>query len=217
MCNKSWSNASIIVLYISYMSMIHAQDVSYTKEINTYRASRLEVFQDTLRSPLKDAAYNFEGFHYFPVDTQYLVIAHIELTEGTKLFKMPTSDPNVQKTYLSYGMLHFNLKGKQCQLTVYKSLLLSRNPLYKDRLFLPFRDKTNGVTTYGGGRYLDLSVSEDKEGEIVLDFNKSYFPNCYYIDDWPCPIPPVENTLKIAIKAGERLPGKESLRSNQKH
>jgi len=217
MCNKRWYNVSIIVFGVLYMSMIHAQDLSYINQINAHRTSRLEVFKDTLRSPLKESAQRFEGFHYFPIDTLYRVIASLERTEDARPFQMPTSDPEVQKPYLSYGILHFDLKGKKHQLTVYKSLMLSRNPLYRDLLFLPFRDTTNGLTTYGGGRYLDISVSDNQQGKIILDFNKSYFPNCYYNDAWPCPVPPVENTLKIAIEAGEKLPDKRSFRPNQKH
>ena len=72
--------------------------------------------------------------------------------------------------------------------------------LYKDYLFLPFTDPTNGVTTYGGGRYLDLMIPATKV--VQLDFNKAYNPYCAYSGNYSCPIPPEENHLEIEIKAG---------------
>ena len=79
---------------------------------------------------------------------------------------------------------------------------------YGGGLFLPFRDKSNGAGTYGGGRYLydtikgaDLGAGHD---EIVLDFNFSYNPSCAYNPRWVCPLAPAENTLAFRVDAGER-------------
>ena len=81
---------------------------------------------------------------------------------------------------------------------------------YGGGLFLPFRDRTNGAETYGGGRYLydtikgaDLGAGQD---EIVLDFNFSYNPSCAYSPRWVCPLAPPENTLPFRVEAGERVP-----------
>lgn len=54
--------------------------------------------------------------------------------------------------------------------------------------------------TYGGGRYLDLTVPTGNT--IVLDFNKAYNPFCAYNPSRFCPIPPKGNALKIPIPAG---------------
>ena len=71
---------------------------------------------------------------------------------------------------------------------------------------MPFRDGTSGVETYGGGRYLDLDVT--LTGIYGLDFNLAYHPNCYFDDTWICPLPPPENRLETAVRAGERLPSR---------
>jgi uncharacterized protein (DUF1684 family) len=83
---------------------------------------------------------------------------------------------------------------------------------YGGGVFLPFRDATTGRATFGGGRYLldgikgaDLGV--DAEGRAVLDFNFAYNPSCAYSARWICPLAPQENTLPVAIHAGERLSG----------
>ena len=55
---------------------------------------------------------------------------------------------------------------------------------YGGGAFLPFRDATNGRTTYGQGRYLlDTGKGADlgsRGGLVVLDFNYSYHPSCVY-------------------------------------
>jgi uncharacterized protein len=83
---------------------------------------------------------------------------------------------------------------------------------YGGGLFLPFRDGTNGVQTYGGGRYLidqskgaDLGATED--GRLVLDFNFAYHPSCAHDDRWTCPLPPPASVIDGCVRAGERAPG----------
>ena len=71
---------------------------------------------------------------------------------------------------------------------------------YEDYLFLPFLDNTNGVTSYGGGRYIELRIS--KGDSIEIDFNSAYNPYCAYNEKYSCPIVPRENYLDIEVKAG---------------
>jgi uncharacterized protein (DUF1684 family) len=73
-----------------------------------------------------------------------------------------------------------------------------------EQLWVPFRDLTTGIETYGGGRYLDLERTAT--GLYDLDFNRAYHPYCVYDTSWVCPYPPSENRLPVAIRAGERLP-----------
>ena len=71
-----------------------------------------------------------------------------------------------------------------------------------DELFIPFRDATSGKDTYGAGRYVEAEALGN--GRYLLDFNRAYNPYCAYNDDWRCPLPPAENWLKVAIRAGEK-------------
>ena len=79
---------------------------------------------------------------------------------------------------------------------------------YGGGVFLPFGDATNGLETYGSGRYLLDSVKGADLGmageRIVLDFNFAYNPSCSYDPRWACPLTPPENRLPIEITAGER-------------
>jgi uncharacterized protein (DUF1684 family) len=42
-------------------------------------------------------------------------------------------------------------------------------------------------------------------GVYQIDFNQAYNPNCYFSPTWICPLPPRENSLPFAVKAGERV------------
>ncbi len=106
---------------------------------------------------------------------------------------METTRGQVQNFH-RYGLVHFQVDGNGTQVTLYAAA-------QAHELFLPFRDATSGKETYGAGRYLDLHADAD---EIVIDFNYAYNPNCAYNPDWNCPLPPVENWLKVPIRAGEK-------------
>lgn len=65
-----------------------------------------------------------------------------------------------------------------------------------------FRDQTSGGETYGALRFLHAEPQQD--GLIVLDFNRAVSPPCAFTDYATCPLPPPQNHLPIAIRAGER-------------
>jgi len=82
---------------------------------------------------------------------------------------------------------------------------------YGGGLFLPFRDATNGETTYAAGRYiLDTAKGADLGGDpsratLIVDLNFAYQPSCAFDPRWACPLAPPENRLDVAIEAGERI------------
>ena len=81
---------------------------------------------------------------------------------------------------------------------------------YAGGLFLPFRDATAGSGSYGGGRYLlDTAKGADLGSaaqSLVIDLNFLYHPSCRYDGRWVCPLAPADNTIDVAVRAGERLP-----------
>jgi len=96
------------------------------------------------------------------------------------------------------GTLEFTLKGQPLKLTVFLEVA---DP---NHLFIAFNDLTSGTETYPAGRYIDLPPNGTNVYEV--DFNRAYNPYCYYNLSYECPLPPVENRLKIPIHAGERMP-----------
>ncbi len=65
------------------------------------------------------------------------------------------------------------------------------------------RDQTAGAETYGAARFLIGEVQGDK---VVLDFNKAFNPPCAYTEFAVCPLPPRQNIMPFAIRAGEMKP-----------
>lgn len=145
---------------------------------------------------------------YFPVDQDYRVTADVTLLLGEETFKMPTYD-GTSNPYKRYAILNFTLNNKPYQLTVYQSAALFQNPQYKNHLFLPFLDLTNGEESYSGGRYIDLSTEDIISGKATIDFNTAYNPYCAYSNGYRCPVPPQENILETKIMAGEKAFHKE--------
>ena len=175
---------------------------AYLDGLNRLRAEKDRSFADAVTSPLTaDRLKEFKGLLYYPVDTTYRVDAVLEPSVSAGFTLMPTTtEREVQQRV--FGVLHFNINGQDLRLNVYQDPELIREPGYENYLFLPFTDQTNGEETYGGGRYIDLSVPEGNH--LVIDFNKAYNPYCAYNKKYSCPLVPRENHLEVAIKAGEK-------------
>jgi hypothetical protein len=184
------------------LKMLVAQPNVYDNLIQKHRDELHQEFLDTAETPLTDEGLKiFDGLDYFKIDSLYRVSASLVRTPDEKIFEMQTSTDRLPE-YLKYGLAEFTLNGKKLKLNVYQNVKLANNEEYKDYLFIPFRDFTSGETTYGGGRYIETEIPN---GDIlIIDFNKTFNPYCAYNHKYSCPIPPLENTLEIAIKAGEK-------------
>ena len=159
-----------------------------------------EEFKNPDKSPLPDRyRKDFEGLDFFAPDTNYVVKARLVRTPNALPFLMSTTGGEKSKEMV-YGVLKFDLNGKQFELQVYQNEELMLESGYEDYLFLPFSDLTNGNETYEGGRYLDLRIPEGDE--IVLDFNRAYNPYCVYNKKYSCPLVPPVNNLDTKILAG---------------
>jgi uncharacterized protein (DUF1684 family) len=194
-----------ILILLSLQFLARAQDFYGTTEVKTFREGREKEFRDPNYTPLKPEDYlSFKGLNYFPEDKNYVVKAKIEMSADEKYFLMPTSKGTSRK-YIKYAVLTFNLGGKDFVLNAYQSeaIQLNQNSPYKNLLFVPFKDLTNGAETYGGGRY--LSVFKPEGTEVVLNFNLAYNPSCAYgSEQFACPLPPKDNFLQTEIKVGEK-------------
>ncbi|MDY0780265.1 DUF1684 domain-containing protein [Tenacibaculum sp. IB213877] len=158
-------------------------------------------FKDASKSPLtKKGLKNFKGLDFFPINDTFKVQAKLTKTPDAPLFKFPTTTDRIA-TYKKYGIVNFTINGQDFQLDIYQDE--KPKPEYKDYLFLPFLDKTNGKTSYSGGRFVEVFTSdENKDGTITIDFNKAYNPYCAYSNRYSCPITPRNNYLDIEVNAG---------------
>lgn len=173
-------------------------------------------YQDSINTFLKTYVTNHEVvkgedkkfMRFYPVNKAYRVVASFAPSSSTGWLTFKTSGPK-NKVFKLYGTLSFVLNGKACRLNAYQSQELMTNAEYKNYLFLPFTDSTTGNETYASGRYLDLNTTDVGNGKVVLDFNKAYNPYCAYVSGvYNCPVPPKENALPVAVKAGEKAFGK---------
>jgi hypothetical protein len=168
-----------------------------------YQQKENAIFKDASKSPLKKKDIkNFKGLNFFPVDSSFIVTAKLVKILDAPTFKMATTTDR-NPLYKEYGILTFALQGKKCSLTVYQSQEDLENENSKDNLFLPFTDATSGNESYGGGRYMDLLITDETpDGTILLNFNNTYNPYCAYNEKFSCPLTPRKNHLDLAIKAG---------------
>ncbi len=158
------------------------------------------TFRNPETSPLPDRfRKDFEELDFFDPDTTYIVEARFERTPDAIPFLMPTTT-NEKTEEVLYGIAHFELNGTQHQLEIYQTPGLLSQEKYKDYLFLPFLDETNGNETYGGGRYIDLTIPEGNT--LTIDFNRAYNPYCVYNKKYSCPLVPRQNYLRTNVRAG---------------
>ncbi len=170
------------------------------KEIVQFQSNLDKTFKNPDSSPLPDRyRKDFEGLDFFSPDTQYIVQGILKKTPNPMPFMMPTNTERLSEEMV-YGVIEFSLKGEPYKVEVYQNVQLKDSLGFKDYLFLPFLDKTNGEETYDGGRYLDLTIPEGDL--IVLDFNKAYNPYCAYNKKYSCPLVPKVNYINTMIRAG---------------
>ncbi len=173
------------------------------QEILEHRKEQDDFFRDPEDSPLPDRyRKNFAGLDYFEPDTALRVVATLTRTPEALPFNMPTTTDRLSVERV-YGILHFDIEGTPFQLEIYQSPELLMEEGFEDYLFLSFTDLTNGEETYGGGRYLDLSIPDGDT--LIIDFNKAYNPYCVYNKKYSCPLVPSANDLPVRIAAGVKM------------
>lgn len=192
--------AITITLFFLIIAVPKIQGQSYADEIKKFQNDLDKEFLNPEESPLpKKDRKKFKGHNYFPVNEKYRVKAKFTKTEKPVMFQMKTTTDRLP-AYDEYGVAEFQLDGIQYKLYLYQSHQLRQTKEYENYLFLPFTDLTNGAETYGGGRYIDLTIPTGDE--IIIDFNKAYSPSCAYDYKYSCPIPPAKNHLNLRVEAG---------------
>lgn len=169
------------------------------EKIERERKDKDRFFQSHPQSPLpRSEKEGFDGLSYYEVKPELRF--ELELHEHDEKEKIEVDDSTGgRQEYLRWGEFRFTLNGQEYNLQAYKS-----KP-GESRLWVPFKDETNGEETYGAGRYLDLESKRHKKGnKWVLDFNQAYNPFCAYSEHYTCPFIPPDNWLEVRIEAGEK-------------
>jgi uncharacterized protein (DUF1684 family) len=161
-------------------------------DVATLRREKDRFFGQSHESPLRaDQRRSFTGLRYFPDDPAYRFEVALEPDPQRPVEPVETSDGST-KELVRAGRLRFRVGDADAGLVAYEQ---------DGDLFVPFRDRTSGDETYGAGRYVEAEALGG--GRYLLDFNRAYNPYCAYNENWSCPLPPRENWLSVAIRAGE--------------
>jgi uncharacterized protein (DUF1684 family) len=148
--------------------------------------------------PESPARRAFTGLRWFPPDLALQVKARFVANPAPAPVTITTSR-GLQREYFRVGAFEFTVDGKALRLTALASVAA---PKQGGELFVAFRDATTGQETYEVGRYLFIPFV-GAGASCVLDFNLATNPLCNYSPHYNCPIPLRENTLPVAIRAGE--------------
>ncbi len=188
-----------------YAAVRKAPPAGQASAWEVFRVARNDLFKSHPQTPLTAGQRaQFSSLAYFPYDPAWRVVATLdrEVERETLAVELPAEG---LFHYTRVARVRFKVEGREAVLDLFWI------EGYGGGLFLPFRDATNGVQTYGGGRYLydaikgaDLGSSADGTGQLLLDFNYAYNPSCAYNEQWVCPLAPVENWLSFPVEAGEK-------------
>ena len=160
------------------------------------------IVRDTLygirfRDLNSDLVKNFKGVERYPIDESWKIAAKFEAYNPVKEIDVPNVLGQISKEK-SPGAVVFERDGKTHRIDAVDE--------GGDKLFLIIADQTSGEETYGGGRFMYVN-KPDSTGTILLDFNKAYNPPCVFTKYATCPLPPLQNYLKLKIEAGEKIYG----------
>ncbi|MEN9385993.1 MAG: hypothetical protein RLZZ185_734 [Bacteroidota bacterium] len=169
------------------------EDSLQTVESRKAKDEQLRTAED---SPIPDRA-NFKGLAYFPYSPKWVISFEMIRNEKIERVGLAMTDGS-KDSLLVFGKAKAEIDGQNIELIVYQ--------YDSGDFFIPFKDKTAPTETYGGGRYLELPLTNIKDNQILLDFNQAYFPFCAYNKTFACPVPPQANYINLRIPAGEKNP-----------
>ena len=179
-----------------------ASDITEHPDVITLGSLSMTVVQRgprtgvRLRDPDSSARRQFSGLHWFPVDEQYRIHARWHPYDPPHKISI-TNILGMTEDDTTPGYAEFELGGKTWRL----------EPTVEDNtLFFTFKDQTAGKDTYPSGRFLNSDMP--KNGEVIIDFNKAHNPPCAFTAFATCPLPPRQNTIGVAIPAGEKKYGR---------
>ena len=191
------SRIILLIVFTNLSGLVFAQGKTYKDSIERFLKKYVNDHEVVTG---KDKAL----MAFFTVNENYHINCRFERTINTPWFRMESSGP-IKKNYRVYGKIHFTIHDTAVSLNIYQSQDLMATQQYRDHLFIPFTDATSGEETYESGRYIDLETTDIKNDRVLIDFNKAYNPYCAYVSGkFNCPIPPAENRLAVAIRAGEK-------------
>ena len=197
-----WSTAGDHAVFaqqekIRTATIFNGEEINATQlAFQTFRWSVIKR-EDLIGIRFRDlASPQLEKLQHIPrygIDQDWRINARIEKSALPSVSILNVLGQTTQEK--SPGKVVFEYKGKSYSLDVVDEGTTN--------LFVLFGDETNVKETYPTGRFMYIP-RPDANGNTVIDFNKSFNPPCAFTPFATCPIPPKQNILPFAVKAGER-------------
>lgn len=154
-------------------------------------------------SPANEA---FEGIETYDYDPELVFEGRFVLVDEDRVVPFEhIKDAGASRELPVSGDLVFECDGQEFRLAAFDTK-------YGDtaKLQLVFGDPTNGAESYGAGRFLflDRPATDGSDAAagipITIDFNLATVPPCGFSNQMNCPLPPLQNRLPFAVRAGEK-------------
>lgn len=170
-------------------------DVLTLNGITFYVIQRRDRSAVRVKDPNSEGRLHFTGIDRFPATEAFKIEADFVAYDPPQEREIPTVI-GTPADYLVPGVVRFEVDGIACELE--PVVAAPDSPV----LFFIFGDATNGVETYGAGRF--MYSDREADGKVTLDFNKAVNPPCAFTAYATCPLPTPENRLAVRIEAGEK-------------
>jgi len=171
-------------------------DVLELNDLRMWVIKRGERCGIRMRDFNAQAYKEYKGLEFFHPSEKFRIKGNFVPYDKEKTIEI-TTVAGTKAEMISPGSVLFALDGKEYRLEAFKEN--EKNT----KLFIVFKDLTNGEETFAKGRFLTVDVL--KNGKVDLNFNRAVNPPCNYTPYATCPVPPHKaNWLNVRIEAGEK-------------
>lgn len=159
------------------------------------------IYAVRVRDPRESARKDYSGLSAFHYDPAWVLPAAFE-PRAREDVEAATVEIGVRETTPTIGVLTVEIGGSARHLTI-----IGKDSTRGVRPVLHLGDTTNGDTTYGAGRVVELEWADEAKTRIeVVDLNYLVALPCAFTNFVTCPLVPSENRLDVAVPAGEKRP-----------
>jgi uncharacterized protein len=144
-------------------------------------------------NPKSAWAQQFSHIQAFDWSADWIVKARVEKVTNGKTLSITHHRNPIPVQRPAVAKMTFDIDG------IGQTLYATR---YGDEYQFQFTDATSGHTSYGSGRR--VRIPAEQFGDVSIDFNYATLMPCSFSRAWNCPIPALENRMRVPIEAGER-------------
>ncbi len=138
----------------------------------------------------------FRGVPVFDYAPEWVIEARWEPYPVPREVPISTANPLVEGIHRSAGEVVFHRHGHEYRLQAEQGKL--------GDLTITFHDETNGSTTDDWRKVTTAKPRPD--GTVILDFNRAINYPSAFTAYGTCPMPVRDNSLDLAVEAGEKMP-----------